>query len=349
MAEPVAPTDPGRRPPRTRRPRPRRCAPTRRAGLTADAQGAAAEVVLRRPRAARCSRRSRELPEYYPTRTERAILDTRAPARSRRSTGADTLVELGSGTSEKTRLLLDALAAAGTLRRVRAVRRERADAARRGGRDRRASTPGIEVHAVVGDFERHLGQLPGGGDRLVAFLGSTIGNLAPADAGRLPRRAGARPATRRLVPARHRPGQGRRPARRRLRRRRRRHRGVQPQRARACSTASSTPTSTRAASPTWPAGTTDEEWIEMRLRADGDPAGAGPSPRPRRRVRRRRGDAHRDQRQVPAAAASRPSWPPPGSSSASWWTDPAGDFALSLAGPSPDFHYGRSVITIGDR
>ena len=118
------------------------------------------------------------LPEYYPTRTERSILVAHARDVAE-LTKADTLVELGSGTSEKTRLLLDALRDAGTLRALRALRRERADAARRRAPRSRTSTPACRVHAVVGDFEHHLGDLPGGGTRLVAFLGSTIGNLAP--------------------------------------------------------------------------------------------------------------------------------------------------------------------------
>ena len=79
------------------------------------------------------------LPEYYPTRTERSILVAHARDVAE-LTKADTLVELGSGTSEKTRLLLDALRDAGTLRALRALRRERADAARRGGRGRATST-----------------------------------------------------------------------------------------------------------------------------------------------------------------------------------------------------------------
>jgi L-histidine N-alpha-methyltransferase len=117
------------------------------------------------------------LPEYYPTRAERTILLERADAIATR-TGADTLVELGSGTSEKTRLLLDALAGAGTLRRfvpfdVSEETLRSAAAAIAGEYD------GIEVHAVVGDFEHHLDQIPTGGRRVVAFLGSTIGNLAP--------------------------------------------------------------------------------------------------------------------------------------------------------------------------
>jgi len=117
------------------------------------------------------------LPEYYPTRAERSIIDTRA-ADIARVTGADTLVELGSGTSEKTRLLLGALTEAGTLRRFvpfdvsEPTLRSAAAAIER-------ELPGIEVHAVVGDFERHLSLLPVGGTRIVAFLGGTIGNLAP--------------------------------------------------------------------------------------------------------------------------------------------------------------------------
>jgi L-histidine Nalpha-methyltransferase len=115
------------------------------------------------------------LPEYYPTRTERAILAACAGDVATR-TSADTLVELGSGTSEKTRLLLDALAANRTLRRfvpfdVSEPTLRAAAAAIE------LEYPGVDVHAVVGDFERHLDRVPRGGTRLVAFLGSTIGNL----------------------------------------------------------------------------------------------------------------------------------------------------------------------------
>jgi L-histidine Nalpha-methyltransferase len=117
------------------------------------------------------------LPEYYPTRTERAILANCAHDIAAR-TSADTLVELGSGTSEKTRLLLDALSANRTLRRFVPF-----DVSEPTLCDAAAAIeleyPGIDVHAVVGDFERHLDRLPTGGTRLVAFLGSTIGNLDP--------------------------------------------------------------------------------------------------------------------------------------------------------------------------
>ncbi|HSP79947.1 MAG TPA: L-histidine N(alpha)-methyltransferase [Myxococcaceae bacterium] len=118
------------------------------------------------------------LPEYYPTRREREILRAHAGDIARAS-GADTLLELGSGSSEKTRLLLDALGHTGRLRRFvpfdvsEAFLRQAAEAVAR-------EYPGLAVHAVVGDFERHLGKLPGGGRRLVAFLGGTIGNLKPA-------------------------------------------------------------------------------------------------------------------------------------------------------------------------
>jgi L-histidine N-alpha-methyltransferase len=117
------------------------------------------------------------LPEYYPTRTERAILTARS-GEIARATAADTLVELGSGTSEKTRLLLDALRSAGTLRRF--VPFDVSETTLRGTAAAiGAEYPGVEVHAVAGDFERHLDLLPGGGRRLVAFLGGTIGNLLP--------------------------------------------------------------------------------------------------------------------------------------------------------------------------
>jgi L-histidine N-alpha-methyltransferase len=91
-------------------------------------------------------------------------------------TGADTLIELGSGTSDKTRLLLDGLAAAGTLRRF--VPFDVSEATLRSAAETiAADRPGLEVHAVVGDFHRHLGELPRGGKRLLVFLGGTIGNL----------------------------------------------------------------------------------------------------------------------------------------------------------------------------
>ncbi len=117
-------------------------------------------------------------PEYYPFRTERTLLQ-RSAGEIAEAAGASVLVELGSGNSEKTRLLLDAMAgsgagldgyvpfdvAEGTLRTAaRAV----------------ADEMGIGVYAVVGDFHEHLEDIPDvEAARLVAFLGSTIGNFAP--------------------------------------------------------------------------------------------------------------------------------------------------------------------------
>jgi len=118
------------------------------------------------------------LPEYYPTRTERSILLAHADDIVAAS-GADTLVELGSGTSEKTRILLDAFHRADRLRTFAPF-----DVSEATLRDAAAQVaaeyPGVDVHAVVGDFERHLAHVPGSGHRTVAFLGGTIGNFAPA-------------------------------------------------------------------------------------------------------------------------------------------------------------------------
>lgn len=118
------------------------------------------------------------LPEYYPTRTEAAILRACAGAIAE-ATGADTLVELGSGTSEKTRMLLDALRDRGTLRRFIPFDVD-AGILQSAGAAIEAEYPGVDVDAVCGDFEEHLPEIPGGGKRLVVFLGSTIGNLTAA-------------------------------------------------------------------------------------------------------------------------------------------------------------------------
>ncbi|MCV7280912.1 L-histidine N(alpha)-methyltransferase [Mycolicibacterium flavescens] len=117
------------------------------------------------------------LPEYYPTRTEAAILRERS-AEIAAASGADTLVELGSGTSEKTRMLLDALREHGSLRRFIPFDVD-ASVLSAAGAAIAAEYPGIGIAAVCGDFEQHLEQIPQVGRRLVAFLGSTIGNLTP--------------------------------------------------------------------------------------------------------------------------------------------------------------------------
>ena len=117
------------------------------------------------------------LPEYYPTRAEAEILRAQS-AEIAVASEADTLVELGSGTSEKTRMLLDALHNRGSLHRFvpfdvdASILSAAATAIQ-------SEYAGVEIKAVCGDFEEHLTEIPGGGQRLFVFLGSTIGNLTP--------------------------------------------------------------------------------------------------------------------------------------------------------------------------
>jgi L-histidine N-alpha-methyltransferase len=121
-----------------------------------------------------------ELPEYYPTRAERAILRLRA-ADIVAATGVAELVELGSGSAAKTRVLLDAMEAAGTLHRYVPF-----DVSEQMVRETAAALAdeyaGLLVHGIVGDFERHLAAVPPsepGHPRVLAFLGGTIGNFTP--------------------------------------------------------------------------------------------------------------------------------------------------------------------------
>jgi len=127
-----------------------------------------------------------ELPEYYPTRAERSILQAEATAIVD-TTRAAELVELGSGSAAKTRVLLDAMARAETLRRyipfdvAESVVRTSAEALVE-------EYPGLRVHGVIGDFERHLDRIPpptAGEPRIVALLGGTIGNFPPGSRRRL--------------------------------------------------------------------------------------------------------------------------------------------------------------------
>jgi L-histidine Nalpha-methyltransferase len=115
------------------------------------------------------------LPEYYPTRAEAEILHARS-AEIASVTAADTLVELGSGTSEKTRTLLAALNDGGALRRFVPFDVD-ASMLSAAGTAIQHEYPNIEIAAVCGDFEEHLSEIPDGGRRLFVFLGSTIGNL----------------------------------------------------------------------------------------------------------------------------------------------------------------------------
>ncbi|YCN56731.1 L-histidine N(alpha)-methyltransferase [Rhodococcus erythropolis] len=119
------------------------------------------------------------LPEYYPTRTERGLL-TQYADEIAALTEPEILIELGSGSSEKTRLLLDAMTVRGTLRTY--VPQDVSVTALEGAAQQvGAEFPGIDVLGVVSDFTGSLHHLPGGGRRAVAFLGGTLGNLVPAE------------------------------------------------------------------------------------------------------------------------------------------------------------------------
>ena len=133
-----------------------------------------------------------EQPEYYPTRSERSILESRA-AEIVSATGAGELVELGSGAADKARILLAAMADAGTLQRYVPL-----DVSEVVVRDAAAQLvdeyPELRVHGVIGDFERHLDRVPApldGVPRVVALLGGTIGNFPPGTRRRLLRSVGA--------------------------------------------------------------------------------------------------------------------------------------------------------------
>jgi L-histidine Nalpha-methyltransferase len=119
------------------------------------------------------------LPEYYPTRAEAEALRQAVPEIAS-LTKAHTVVELGAGSSEKTRLLLDALSATGSLQAF--VPQDVSTAALEATAEAVARDyPDLRVHGVVSDFTADLGRLPGTSPRLVAFLGGTIGNLDPGE------------------------------------------------------------------------------------------------------------------------------------------------------------------------
>ncbi|MBC7303388.1 MAG: L-histidine N(alpha)-methyltransferase [Nocardia sp.] len=120
-----------------------------------------------------------ELPEYYPTRTELALLE-RVAGEIAAAAHAEVLVELGSGSPVKARLLLDALTAEGSLKTY--VPQDVSASALRGAAGEIAvEYPNLSVHGVVSDFTDTLHNLPRGGRRMIAFLGGTIGNLVPAE------------------------------------------------------------------------------------------------------------------------------------------------------------------------
>ncbi len=123
-----------------------------------------------------------QLPEYYPTRAERALLEAHASAIASLAK-ADTLVELGAGACDKTRVLLTSLQDAGALTRY--VPFDVSDAFLRNvAVTLSAEFADLDIHLVIGDFHHHLTEIPTDGRRLVAFLGGTIGNLDPAQRAR---------------------------------------------------------------------------------------------------------------------------------------------------------------------
>jgi L-histidine N-alpha-methyltransferase len=126
-------------------------------------------------RGSRLFERITDLPEYYLTRAEQRILEKRSADVARLSRPIE-LVELGSGSAKKTRLLIDAARAEGHLARLIPVEVSQ-EMAEQTAQDLAQRYPGLAVHAVVGDFEHHLDRVPSGERPLVAFLGSTIGNF----------------------------------------------------------------------------------------------------------------------------------------------------------------------------
>jgi L-histidine N-alpha-methyltransferase len=129
------------------------------------------------------------LPEYYPTEAERSILAEYAGLIADLS-DADTLVELGAGNADKTRVLLDALRSHGSLERY--VPFDVSESALvSASKMIAAGYPGLTVHGVVGDFDRHLGVIPRGGNRMIGLLGGTIGNYQPVERARLLERLSA--------------------------------------------------------------------------------------------------------------------------------------------------------------
>jgi L-histidine Nalpha-methyltransferase len=142
------------------------------------------------------------LPEYYLTRAERGLLQGWMP-RLIPSLGSRALVELGAGSADKTRIILEAMRAAGTAELYvpidvsAAFLRETADRLRR-------EYPGLTVTPAVADISEELSlprRLPA--PALFIFLGSTIGNFYPPAAIRLLARVRAtmRPGDRFLIGA----------------------------------------------------------------------------------------------------------------------------------------------------
>ena len=118
------------------------------------------------------------LPEYYPTRAEREILERHSVDICAAAGKPSTLIELGSGSASKTRVLLDAMGDAACLEAYAPV--DISEQITRDTAEAVAGEYGIAVHGLVCDFERDLERIPLSGPRVIAFLGGTIGNFEPA-------------------------------------------------------------------------------------------------------------------------------------------------------------------------
>jgi L-histidine Nalpha-methyltransferase len=118
------------------------------------------------------------LDEYYPTRCERAILGAEAATICEAANRPASLIELGSGSARKTRVLLDAMRDAGCLESYCPV--DISEEITRDTAERIASEyDEVNVRGLVCDFEFDLERIPVGGPRVIALLGGTIGNFAP--------------------------------------------------------------------------------------------------------------------------------------------------------------------------
>ena len=122
-----------------------------------------------------------DTPEYYQTRTEAALLESYSKAIVERASPTH-LVELGSGTARKTRLLLDALGRQAAPQCMYVPLEVDQHTLEESAGELLDEYPWLHIHGVVGDFGRTLERIPRGDRRLIAFLGGTIGNFAPDDA-----------------------------------------------------------------------------------------------------------------------------------------------------------------------
>ena len=270
------------------------------------------------------------LPEYYPTRREREILD-RARRRDRRSRRAPTR----SSSSARGRPRRRASCSTRSRERGRCGASSRSTSARRCLREAAAAIDELHPGTRGPRRRRRLRPPPrpapdSTGAALVAFLGGTIGNFPPDERARFLKELSRVARRRRPRPDRVRPREGRRPPRGGVQRRGRRDRRLQPQRP-----ARDQPRARRrlrrrrvrarrvlrhGRGVDRDAAADDERAARPRRRA-----------RSRRRLRGRRGDPHRDQREVPPGTESSASSRTPGCGRRRWWTDAAGDFGLVLA------------------